>query len=319
VPPQVAERSKASLLKFAKALSDLRRSAGLLSLAEFFKEALDRSGYLAHLQETAQIERLENVQEMANEISRWPDQNPVAGLTSYLEDKALLSDADTLVDDDDRVTLITLHAAKGLEFPVVFLVGLEEGLLPHSRAVDGEDPRELEEERRLAYVGITRAMQILYLTHAFRRTRFGQEDFSEPSRFLNALPEAAVERASQAPKISTGVGARPAGRGGYGGNGAYGGANAARWGGSPGTGRNGGASPGGARSSYGGGANGNRPSAEPAALGGFKPGDRVSHEKFGAGQVVNVKNLSDDQDVTIKFADGQIKTLSANFARIQRR
>jgi hypothetical protein len=107
------------------------------------------------------------------------------------------------------VTLITLHAAKGLEFPVVFLVGLEEGLLPHSRATQSEDPRELEEERRLAYVGITRAMKALYLTHAFKRTRFGQEEVSEASRFLLALPEAHLERVSQAPKVSIGVGARP--------------------------------------------------------------------------------------------------------------
>ena len=244
---------------------------------------------------------------MGNEISRWPDQIPVAGLTSYLEDKALISDADTIDDDEDKVTLITLHAAKGLEFPVVFLVGLEEGLLPHARATASEDERELEEERRLAYVGITRAMKLLYITHAFMRTRFGQEEPSEPSRFLQALPEVAVERVSQAPKVSVGVGTRATPRGAWGGNGRSG---ASSWGG---------------RATAGGppAANGQRPTAspgaEPAALGGFKPGDRVSHEKFGAGQVVNVKNLSDDQDVTIKFADGQIKTLSANFARIQRR
>ena len=88
----------------------------------------------------------------------------------------------------DAVTLTTYHSAKGLEFPIVFLVGLEEGLLPHSRSIQSEDPRELEEERRLAYVGITRAMQLLYITHAFRRTRFGQEEQSEPSRFLLSLP-----------------------------------------------------------------------------------------------------------------------------------
>ncbi len=302
VPPQVGGRSKAALLEFARALGALRRSALGLSLAEFFKEALDRSGYIGHLQETQQNERVENVQELGNEISRWPDQEPVSGLTSYLEEKALVSDADTIDGDTDKVTLITLHAAKGLEFPVVFLVGLEEKLLPHARAVDAEDHQEMEEERRLAYVGITRAMQLLYLTHAFKRTRFGQEDFAEPSRFLQALPEAAVERVSQAPKVSIapGVG-RPGGGNGYGRSGA------ATWGNAGRAYRGNGAAPPPQRGT------------EPSALGGFKPGDRVGHQKFGAGQVINVKNLGDDQDVTIKFQDGQIRTLSANFARLQKR
>ncbi len=320
LPPQVGGRSKAALLEFARALGALRRSAGLLSFAEFFKEALDRSGFLQHLKDTAQIERLENVEELANEISRWPDQGPITGLTSYLEEKALISDADTIEDDRDRVTLITLHAAKGLEFPVVFLVGLEEGLLPHARATQSEDERELEEERRLAYVGITRAMRLLYITHAFKRTRFGQEDFSEPSRFLQALPDAAVERVSQAPKVSVGVAARPGARGGYGG--ASGGrAGASSWGGGTNTWGNGRTSGGkGARPGRGGAGYAPAPTGDgPATLGGFKPGDRVLHEKFGQGQVINVKNQGDDQDVTIKFGDGQIKTLSANFARLRRR
>jgi len=313
VPPQVSGRSKAALLDFARALYDMRRAAGTMNLAEFFKEALDRTGYLNHLKETAQAERLENIEELGNEISRWPDQEPISGLTSYLEEKALVSDADTIEDETDKVTLITLHAAKGLEFPVVFLVGLEEGLLPHSRATQSEDPKELEEERRLAYVGITRAMKLLYLTHAFKRTRFGQEDVSEPSRFLQALPEGALERVSQAPKISAGVAMRPGGGGGS--YGRYGGGGGATWS----NGGRGGAGAGAGGRMGGGGQPQRPPSAEPTALGGFKPGDRVIHAKFGQGQVINIKNLADDQDVTVKFQDGVVRTLSANFARLQRR
>ncbi len=311
MPPQVGGRSKAALLEFAHVLSDLRRAAGTLNLFEFFKEALDRSGYVAHLKETAQGERLENIGELESDISRWPDQAPMNGLTSYLEEKALTSHADTIEDETDKVTLITLHAAKGLEFPVVFLVGMEEGLLPHSRAAQSDDPKEMEEERRLAYVGITRAMKHLYLTHAFKRTRFGQEEVGEPSRFLLSLPEAHLERTSQAPKIGVGVGGRP-GQGGYnrqGGGGASWSGDAGRFGGGGG-GRSGGAGaeqP--ARSS----------SAESNTLGGFKPGDRVLHAKFGQGQVINTKNLADDQDVTVKFQDGVVRTLSANFARLQKR
>jgi DNA helicase-2/ATP-dependent DNA helicase PcrA len=93
---------RAALVEFARALSDLRRAAGLLSFSEFFKDALDRSGYLEHLKETAQAERLENIGELGNEISRWPDQEPISGLTSYLEEKALVSDADTIEDEGDR-------------------------------------------------------------------------------------------------------------------------------------------------------------------------------------------------------------------------
>jgi DNA helicase-2/ATP-dependent DNA helicase PcrA len=329
-PPAVTGRSKAPLLQLAKVLSDLRRASGTANFAEFFKEALDRSGYLEYLEKEQQAERAENVREMGNEISRWPDQQPVSGLTSYLEEKALLSDADTHDETRDQVTLITLHAAKGLEFPVVFLVGMEEGLLPHKRAADSEDEHEMEEERRLAYVGITRAMEQLYLTYAYRRTRFGWEGAaeSEPSRFLTALPETAVERQSQAPKVTIAQGPRAGGRPAYGG---YGG----------GTGRNGGSTSswrggngGGWGAGQGAGAGGRaasgspgRPApsgvsrgAEPESLGGFRPGDKVMHGKFGPGQVINVKNLSDDQDVTVKFQnDGQIRTFSANFAGLRKR
>jgi len=325
MPPQVSGRSKAALLDFARALSELRRAAGTLGLAEFFKEALDRSGYVTFLQDSAQAERLENIGELENEISRWPDQTPMNGLTSYLEEKALVSAADTIEDEGDQVTLITLHAAKGLEFPVVFLVGLEEGLLPHARAAQSEDPRELEEERRLAYVGITRAMKQLYLTYAFKRTRFGQEEVSEPSRFLQSLPEAFLDRVSQAPKVSVGVGGRGGGASGgygrYGGAGASGGSSFGRGGGdvSWGAGRSSGA--GNSRPANGAakGAAQQPASAESLTLGGFKPGDRVLHAKFGQGQVINIKNLADDQDVTVKFQDGVVRTLSANFARLQKR
>ncbi len=315
VPPQVSGRSRTALLDFARAFSSLRRAVGTLSLAEFFKEALDRSGYITYLQESTQAERLENIGELENEISRWPDQEPLTGLTSYLEEKALVSDADTIEDENDQVTLITLHAAKGLEFPIVFLVGLEEGLLPHSRATQSEDPRELEEERRLAYVGITRAMKSLYLTHAFKRTRFGQEEISEPSRFLQALPEAHLERVSQAPKIQISAGGRNSS--GYGRS-----AGAGTWGG--GNQYGGGGRSGGNPMRQGG--NGRPPrqearprQAEPAGLGGFKPGDRVLHQRFGQGQVINTKNLTDDQDVTVKFQDGVVRTLSANMSNLQKR
>jgi DNA helicase-2/ATP-dependent DNA helicase PcrA len=108
------------------------------------------------------------------------------GLSEFLENVALISDVDNLEEDPDAPTLLTLHAAKGLEFPIVFITGLEEGILPHSRSSD--DAEELAEERRLFYVGLTRAKDQLYLSHAFRRTIFGGSDVSTPSRFLNEIP-----------------------------------------------------------------------------------------------------------------------------------
>ena len=132
-------------------------------------------------------ERWTNVLELRNHAAEYDEIAPPEGLARFLEEVALVSDQDTLEDRPDRVTLITLHAAKGLEFPVVFIVGMEEGMLPHQRAL--EDERELEEERRLAYVGMTRAKDQLYLVHAHHRSTFGVGAPAEPSRFLAELPE----------------------------------------------------------------------------------------------------------------------------------
>jgi DNA helicase-2/ATP-dependent DNA helicase PcrA len=132
-------------------------------------------------------ERWQNVVELRNHAGEFDEIAAPEGLARFLEEVALVSDQDTLEEAPDRVTLITLHAAKGLEFPVVFMVGLEEGLLPHKRAL--EDDRELEEERRLAYVGMTRAKDRLYLVHAHHRSTYGMGAASEPSRFLAELPE----------------------------------------------------------------------------------------------------------------------------------
>ncbi len=136
-------------------------------------------------------ERWTNLLELRNHAAEFDELAIPEGLERFLEEVALVSDQDELEDRPDRVTLITLHAAKGLEFPVVFIVGLEEGLLPHRRAL--EDDRELEEERRLAYVGMTRAKDRLYLVHANHRSTWGVGAASEPSRFLAELPEELLE------------------------------------------------------------------------------------------------------------------------------
>jgi DNA helicase II / ATP-dependent DNA helicase PcrA len=132
-------------------------------------------------------DRWANLLELREVLDRYGDLEPADALDRLLEETALVADQDAYVGDADKVTLITLHAAKGLEFEVVFICGLEEGVFPHARSLD--DPRQMEEERRLAYVGLTRARKRLYLTHAAQRATWGRSGFSVPSRFLLEIPE----------------------------------------------------------------------------------------------------------------------------------
>jgi DNA helicase-2/ATP-dependent DNA helicase PcrA len=166
-----------------------------------FDAALERSGLQEAIQDGTDDgeERWANLMELRNHAAEFDEIAAPEGLARFLEEVALVSDQDEMEDVPDRVTLITLHAAKGLEFPVVFIVGLEEGLLPHRRAL--EDERELEEERRLAYVGMTRAKDRLYLVHAHHRSTYGIGAQSEPSRFLAEVPEELIsaERSANMP------------------------------------------------------------------------------------------------------------------------
>ena len=160
----------------------------MLPLPELLDEVLEASGYRAMLADGSEEgeERWANLLELRAVTTRYDDLAPDDALDRLLEETALVADQDSYEGDADAVTLITLHAAKGLEFPVVFIAGLEEGLFPHSRALD--DEKELEEERRLAYVGITRAKRRLYLSHAWRRATWGMGQASVPSRFLLEIP-----------------------------------------------------------------------------------------------------------------------------------
>jgi hypothetical protein len=142
-----------------------------------------RTGYVAELEAQDTLEaagRLENIAELMGAATEYDS------LDEFLESVALVSDADEIEDDSSRVSLMTLHTAKGLEFPAVFLVGMEDGVFPHLRSLD--DPLQLEEERRLAYVGITRARRHLYVTHAWSRTLWGSTSHAIPSRFLSEIP-----------------------------------------------------------------------------------------------------------------------------------
>ena len=184
---RAADPQRAGRLRGARPAGCGQR-VGVLALPELLDEALEASGYRAMLADGSEDgeERWANLLELRSVTTRYDDLAPDDALDRLLEETALVADQDSYEGDADAVTLITLHAAKGLEFPVVFIAGLEEGLFPHSRALD--DEKELEEERRLAYVGITRAKRRLYLSHAWRRATWGMGQASVPSRFLLEIP-----------------------------------------------------------------------------------------------------------------------------------
>jgi DNA helicase-2/ATP-dependent DNA helicase PcrA len=158
--------------------------------ADVMEAVLERTGYVEELEADGSIEalgRVENLKELVGVAREFAGENPEGGVREFLEQVALVSDADELVEEGGAVTMMTMHIAKGLEFPVVFMVGMEDGVFPHMRSMT--DPAELEEERRLAYVGITRAKERLYLTHAWSRSLYGGSNYNPPSRFLHEIPE----------------------------------------------------------------------------------------------------------------------------------
>ena len=185
----VSGRATTGIEQFLQLTTDIRElDAGPATIIE---EALERSRYLEELQATLGIEaegRLENLNELLGMAREFET------VDEFLEQISLVSDTDAMDDSESVVTLMTLHSAKGLEYPVVFLTGMEDGVLPHIRTLG--EPRELEEERRLAYVGVTRAMQMLHLTCAWSRMLNGMTQYNPPSRFFSEIPEDLVTEIS---------------------------------------------------------------------------------------------------------------------------
>ncbi len=186
------------LREFRHLMDDLSQKVKSLTLSELFVELLDRTEYVVRFKEENTPEaqgRIDNLEEFANAIRQFEqERGDEATLTNFLEEMALVSDADQMSEGDDFVTLMTLHISKGLEYPVVFIVGMEEGLFPSARSIDASDPTSVEEERRLAYVGMTRARQRLFLSHVRTRRVWGQEQMHPPSRFLKEIPTQYVEQ-----------------------------------------------------------------------------------------------------------------------------
>jgi DNA helicase-2/ATP-dependent DNA helicase PcrA len=183
------------LAGFAAMLEEFIARSRELDLVALFDLIVERSGYKQYLAGLVDgEERWENVLELRGVAQDYQDLKPSEGLTAFLEGVALVSDVDDLPEKPDTVTLITLHQAKGLEFPVVFIVGMEDGIIPHYKSID--DPAQLEEERRLCYVGITRAKRKVYLVRAFRRHLMGASAVNKPSRFLQDIPPHLISRES---------------------------------------------------------------------------------------------------------------------------
>jgi len=175
------------LAGFAAMVENFIEKSRELNLVELFDLVVEGSGYKQYLKGLVDgEERWENVLELRGVAQDYRELPPLEGLAAFLEGVALVSDVDNLDEKSQSVTLITLHQAKGLEFPVVFIVGMEDGILPHFKSID--DPEQLEEERRLCYVGITRAKQRVYLVRAFRRHLMGSSNVNRPSRFLQDIP-----------------------------------------------------------------------------------------------------------------------------------
>ncbi|WP_223870024.1 DNA helicase PcrA [Paenibacillus sabuli] len=315
----VSGKTRRALLEFRDMIRALSGMVEYLSVTELTEKMLEMAQYRLELQAENTIEsrsRLENIDEFLSVTQEFEQRNEDKSLIAFLTDLALIADIDTMDKEDepgggDAVVLMTMHSAKGLEFPCVFIIGMEEGVFPHSRAFTDEE--ELEEERRLAYVGITRAERQLHLTGARMRTLFGRTNSNPPSRFLQEVPEELKRDVGGAGGLGLG---RSAVRSGYGAAAASGRGlgyqgNATR----PGTG--------GAPAASGSPGRVRVTTAAPAAAAGsggdrsFTAGDKVAHGKWGTGTIVAVKGEGNDMELQIAFpAPVGLKRLLAGFAPI---
>lgn len=312
------------------------------SIKDLIDHILEDTGYEEELQEEGEIEaqtRLENIEELINKAAAYEEDSEHPTLDEFLEQVALVADIDNVDDSEDRVTLMTLHSAKGLEFPKVYLVGMEDGLFPGIMSIMADDKTEMEEERRLCYVGITRAKKELVLTAARQRMINGETRWSKPSRFIDEIPSELLDADKLQPVLGmekredfedSGLpwnqGSKSsASRFGMGYN-AYASKNVSPAGNSMGSGY--GSSKNAGMSGYGSGMQSLEPKKKPgfgktftvqkAASLDYKEGDRVKHAKFGEGTVKEIIDGSRDYEVTVEFDKGGQKKMLAGFAKLER-
>ncbi|MEE0673639.1 MAG: DNA helicase PcrA [Enterocloster sp.] len=310
------------------------------SMKDLIDHILEDTGYGEELQEEGEIEaqtRLENIEELINKAAAYEEDSEHPTLDEFLEQVALVADIDNVDDTEDRVTLMTLHSAKGLEFPKVYLVGMEDGLFPGMMSIMSDDKTEMEEERRLCYVGITRAKKELVLTAARQRMINGETRWSKPSRFINEIPSNLLDTDKLQPVFGKskqddpGDFGLPWDQGSKSGVSRFGmgyNAYASKTTSPPG---NSGAGYKNAKNSGTGGFGSSMQSLEPKKKPGFgktftvqkaaslayKEGDRVKHAKFGEGTVKEIVDGARDYEVTVEFDKGGQKKMLAGFAKLE--
>lgn len=284
-PDLIPAKAAANLKVFYDIIDGLKRELDEgMGLELFVRTVMERTGMIAALNAEKSVEnqtRLENLDEFVSMVQESVNANAELALNDLLENISLVSDIDNYDEDQDTVTLMTLHSAKGLEFPNVFLIGAEDGIFPSTRSFG--DAEEIEEERRLCYVGITRAKQRLFITRARSRTLFGRTSYNPPSRFLEEIPQNLADSESEKtnikPRSSAPAYTIPAS---------------------------------GMKSAMLDGTSSPHPKAQStASAGDYRVGDKVKHRKFGVGTVLSAQSMGKDMLLVIKFAVGEKKLLAA--------
>lgn len=285
-PPPFKGRAQKALVEFGRVMTMLMAAKTKLSLPELFDLTVARTGYKNFVKDNTPEgdDRWENLQELRRVTTEFLNLEGDEALAQFLENVALVSDVDALGEEGTATALLTLHSAKGLEFPVVFIVGMEENIFPHSRSL--QDPEQMEEERRLAYVGITRAKDRLYLTRAFRRQTYGFEEPTVPSRFLQDIPLDLIEADGRPSRTAADQQPFTTRRAAH--------ALNSRW------------------------ERGGGPAPASRSTARFKTGDRVAHSKFGQGTVIGVDLSGGDEYVQVAFPGQGIKKLATSIAKLEK-
>lgn len=295
--PGLTARVTKPIAEFVSLIEELRARKDDLPVTALTAEILEKSGYLKELESEKSVEaetRIENLKEFLTVTAEYDRASTEGSLEDFLAGVSLVADIDNLDDRSDAVVLMTLHSAKGLEFPVVFMIGMEEGIFPHSRSLMEE--AELEEERRLCYVGITRAREELHLLNAWQRTLYGNYMHNLPSRFVSEVPDNLLYQAGTGHDVTSAAGHTAAGR-----QGNYAPENKLRYSGANTASAANTASVGAA-----------------GAVGSYSLGDKVEHGKWGQGVVVSIKGNGEDAEISVAFPNIGIKTLVAKYAPLKK-
>lgn len=303
---QKTSRSASKLMNFTKMIRDFQECIeNGMGLNDLLQEVLDVTKYLDYLQEEPETyeDRVNNIKELSSMFIKYEEESEDANLSEFLEDVALISDIDSYNEDEDAVVLMTLHSAKGLEFPVVFIPGMEEGIFPGNQSMFSEE--DLEEERRLAYVGITRAKKKLYLISSQQRVLYGQTSRNMPSRFLREIPSSVIDDQSVVARRSTGFTTPRT---------AY--ANASRNELGHSSHNKIGSYTQSSSSAHKFGQAGN--AAQKNNID-FKVGDTVCHKSFGTGTVLTVTPMGGDMLLEVAFDKAGTKKMMANYARLEKK